>query len=93
VPVEPAALGETYDWEAFERRCAPERPAPPRGRGGVGAAVLAAALWAVDDVVIGEKLRTAVIEEHDLPGIDPDEPIVVHLVAGAPSLSWARVRS
>lgn len=80
---------DDYDWDAFERRSAP-RP-PVRGRGGVGAAVLAAALWAVDDVVMGEKLRTPVIEEAEIPGPDPLDRVVVHLVPGSPRASWARV--
>lgn len=63
-----------------------------RGRGGLGAAVLAAALWAIDDVVIGEKQRTPLIEEMDVPGVDPDARVVVHLVRGAPSHSIALVR-
>ena len=81
-----------YDWEEFDRRAEAHRAPTPRGRGGVGAAVLAAALWAVDDVVMGEKQRTPVIEEAALPTPDPNDRVVVFLVPGDPRSSWARVR-
>lgn len=80
---------EVYDWDAFERRVAPVAPA--RGRGGVGAAMLAAALWAVDDVVTGEKQREPVVEEVPMPVPDPSDRVIVHLVPGDPRASWARV--
>lgn len=87
MPVAP----DVYDWDAFDRRT---EPAPrPRGRGGMPAAVLAAALWAVDDVVIGEKRRDPVVEEVPVPGPDADAPVVVILVPGAPRLSRATIRS
>jgi hypothetical protein len=54
--------------------------------------MLAAALWAIDDVVLGEKQRMPVIEEASLPTPDPGERVVVHLVRGDPKASWARVR-
>lgn len=81
-------VDDLYDGSAFEERT----PAPrPRGRGGVGAAVLAAALWAIDDIVMGEKQRTPIVEEVVVPGPDGTEPVVVHLVWDEPRLSWARV--
>ena len=79
-----------YDWAEFDRRTALVRTSS-RGRRGVGAAVLAAALWAVDDVVMGEKRRTPVIEEGEVPAPDPRDRVVVHLVWGSPRSSWARV--
>jgi len=83
-------VDDLYDWELFARRTT---PAPPvHGRGGVGAAILAAALWAIDDVVLGEKQRTPVIAEMDAPGADPDARVIVHLVPGMPQRSIAVVR-
>jgi hypothetical protein len=82
---------DPYDWDEFERRTSP-RP-PVRGRAGVPAAMLAAALWAVDDVVLGEKRREPVVEEIPMPGPDLSQPVVVHLVWGAPRLSYAVVRN
>ena len=83
-------LEPVYDWDSFERRTAP----PPRrpSRGGLGAAMLAAALWAVDDVVMGEKQRTPVVEEAPSPEPDPEARVDVFLVPGDPQRSWARVR-
>ncbi|HVM54020.1 MAG TPA: hypothetical protein VM262_12550 [Acidimicrobiales bacterium] len=81
---------DLYDWDDFERRAAPV--APRRGRGGAPAAVLAAALWAIDDVVLGERSRTPVIEEMPVPGVDPGARVVVHLVPGDPQASYALVR-
>lgn len=80
-----------YDWAEFERRLAPA-VRRPRGRSGVGAAVLAAALWAIDDVVLGEKARTPIVVEAEVPGPDPAARVVVQLVPGDPSASWAVVR-
>lgn len=80
---------DLYDWEPFERRTAP-RP-PVRGRGGLAASALAAALWAIDDVVMGAKQRTPVVEEAAIPTPDPLDRVVVHLVRGDPRSSWARV--
>jgi hypothetical protein len=79
---------DVYDWDAFDRRTAtyPRR----RGRRGIGAAALAAALWAIDDVVLSEKQRTPVIEEAAMPAPDPDASVVVHLVRGEPRRSWVR---
>ena len=62
-----------------------------RTRGGMGAAMLAAALWAIDDVVMGEKQRTPVIEEAPSPEPDPEALVEVFLVPGQPHRSWARV--
>lgn len=83
---------DAYDWDDSEARLAP-RPVTRRpSRGGVPAAVLAAALWAVDDVVLGERRRDPVVEEVEIPGPDPTQRVVVHLVRGDPSASWAVVR-
>jgi hypothetical protein len=90
VSVDDAEL--VYDWDEFDRRIEPEAPAARRPRGGMGAAVLAAALWAIDDVVMGEKQRTPVVEEAAMPQSDPDELVEVFLIPGQPHLSWARVR-
>ena len=84
------SVDAVYDWTEFDRRTAPARTSP-RGRGGVAAAVLAAALWAVDDVVMGEKPRTPVIEESEVPAPDPRDAVIVHLVWGSPRSSWARL--
>jgi hypothetical protein len=83
-------LDELYDWASFDRSTT--KPPAVRGRGGVPAAVLAAALWAVDDVVLGERPREPVVEEMDVPGVDPNQRVVVHLVPGDPRRSWALVR-
>lgn len=82
-------VGDEYDWTEVDSRSA--HRAPPRGRGGVPAAILAAALWAIDDVVLGEKPREPVVEEAEVPGHDPSARVVVHLVRGEPRASWARV--
>jgi hypothetical protein len=81
---------EVYDWDEFERRLTPPITRV-RGRGGAPAAILAAALWAVEDVVLGERSREPVVEEMPVPRPDPDAPVVVHLVPGEPRASWARV--
>jgi hypothetical protein len=81
-----------YDWDEVDRRTAAAVARRPGGRGGVAAAVLAAALWAVDDVVLGERPRSPVIEEAEIPGPDPRDRVVVHLVPGDARASWARVR-
>jgi hypothetical protein len=78
---------DLYDWSAFETR-----PVAPRVTTRRGSLVLAAALWAVDDVVLGEKRSDPVVEEMPVPTADPDGRVVVHLVWGEPRLGWARVR-
>lgn len=83
---------DAYDWEAFEATLAPPPLRRRPTRGGAPAAVLAAALWAVDDVVLGEKRRDPVVEEVELPGPDPTQRVVVHLVPGQPELSYALIR-
>ena len=83
---------DEYDWDAFDAHVA-TRPVTRRpSRGGAPAAVLAAALWAVDDVVLGEKRRDPLVEEAEIPGPDPSQRVVVHLVPGDPRASWAFVR-
>jgi hypothetical protein len=84
------SVDEVYDWDEFDRRVTPI--APVRGRGGAPAAILAAALWAVEDVIIGERPREPVVEEMPVPGPDPDAPVVVHLVPGDPARSYALIR-
>ena len=83
---------DAYDWDAFEASLAPPPLTRRPTRGGAPAAILAAALWAVDDVVLGEKRRDPVVEEVQDPGLDPNQRVVVHLVPGQPSLSWAVIR-
>ena len=83
---------DPYDWDAFEANVAPRPVARRPSRGGAPAAVLAAALWAIDDVVIGERSRAPIVEEAEIPGPDPFARVVVHLVPGQPSLSYALIR-
>ena len=83
---------DRYDWSAFEARLAPPPQTRPRTRRGVPAAVLTAALWAVDDVVLGEQRRDPVVEETEDPGLDPRQRVVVHLVPGEPRRSYALIR-
>ena len=81
-------LDELYDWSAFET--------PPRRRVRTtrrGALPLAAALWAVSDVVLGERSTDPVVEEVPMPTPDPNQRVVVHLVWGEPKLSYVVVRS
>ena len=80
---------DDYDWSEVDARSA--RRAPTRGRGGAPAVIFAAALWAVDDIVLGERRREPVVEEIDVPGPDLSQRVVVHLVRGDPRRSWARV--
>lgn len=83
---------DAYDWDVFEATLAPPPMRRRVTRGGAPAAVLAAALWAIDDVVLGERSREPVVEEAEIPGPDPTQRVVVHLVPGQPSLSWAVIR-
>ena len=85
-------LDDLYDWAEVDVRSSSRRPSRPRTTRR-GSAILAAALWAVDDVVMGEKRREPVVEESPDPGLDPTLPVVVHLVRGQPSLSSAVVRA
>jgi hypothetical protein len=48
-------------------------------------------MWAVDDVLFGEKAREPVVEEADAPDDEPVDGITVHLVPGDARASWARV--
>lgn len=85
-------LGEEYDWTEVDSRSASRSSTPGRpSRRGTGAVVLAAALWAIDDIALGEKKREPVVEEAEVPGPDPSARVVVHLVPGKPRASWARV--
>ena len=83
---------DPYDWDEFEAHTAVTPPAPRRTRAGAPAAVLAAALWAIDDVVLGERARTPIVEEAEIPGPDPSQRVVVHLVPGDPRASYALIR-
>lgn len=83
---------DPYDWDAFEANVAARPATRRRSRGGAPAAVLAAALRAVDDVALGERSRTPIVEEAEIPGPDPSQRVVVHVVPGDPHLSWALVR-
>ena len=83
---------DAYDWAAFEAALAPPPLRRRPTRGGAPAAVLAAALWAIDDVVLGERNREPVVEEAEIPGPDPAQRVVVHLIPGQPALSWAVIR-
>ena len=83
---------DAYDWDVFEATLAPPPMRRRVTRGGAPAAVLAAALCAIDDVVLGERSREPVVEEAEIPGPDPTQRVVVHLVPGQPSLSWAVIR-
>ncbi|MEN3272121.1 MAG: hypothetical protein V7636_882 [Actinomycetota bacterium] len=79
---------DLYDWSAFD--AAPRREVRTTRRGAVP---LAAALWAVSDVVLGERRVDPVVEEVPMPTPDPDQRVVVHLVWGEPRLSYAILRS
>jgi hypothetical protein len=83
-----ADLDDLYDWSAFETP--PRREVRTTRRGAVP---LAAALWAVSDVVLGERRADPVVEEVPMPTPDPNQRVVVHLVWGEPALSYAIVRS
>ena len=83
---------DPYDWAAFEASLAPPPLTRRRTRGGAPAAVLAAALWAVDDVVLGERRRDPVVEEVEIPGPDPTQRMVLHLVPGEPRRSYVLIR-
>ena len=83
---------DAYDWAAFEATLAPPPLRRRPTRGGAPAAVLAAALWAVDDVVLGERRRDPVVEEAEIPGPDPTQRVVVHLVPGQHRRSWVLIR-
>lgn len=83
---------DDYDWDAFEAQVSPQPTTRRPSRGGAPAAVLVAALWAVDDVVLGETRRDPLVEEAEIPGPDPSARVIVHLVPGDPSASWALVR-
>ena len=80
-------LDELYDWSGFDEL--PRRELRTTRR---GALPLAAALWAVNDVVLGERPRDPVVEEVPMPAPDPTQRVVVHLVWGEPKLSYALVR-
>jgi hypothetical protein len=84
------AVDDLYDWSGFDRALS-RRPSPVRSTRR-GSLVLAAALWAVDDVVVGEKRREPVIEEVRMPAPDPTQRVVVRIVWGEPRLSSATVR-
>jgi hypothetical protein len=53
--------------------------------------MLAASLLAVGELLDPEEPEP-VVEESPDPGLDPSLPVVVHLVRGAPRLSYAVVR-
>ena len=78
---------DLYDWSAFE--VPPPRTLRTTRRGAVP---LAAALWAVNDVVLGEQRRDPVVEEVPMPTPDPNQRVVVHLVWGEPRLSYGIIR-
>jgi hypothetical protein len=80
-------VDELYDWSAFETR--PPRVLRTTRRGAVP---LAAALWAVGDVVLGERRVDPVVEEVPMPTPDPNQRVVVHLVWGEPRLGYAVLR-
>lgn len=80
-------LDDLYDWSAFEPREARVVRTTRRG-----ALPLAAALWAVGDVILGEQRRDPVVEEVPMPSPDPDQRVVVHLVWGEPARSYALIR-
>lgn len=84
---------DAYDWDEFEAALAPAPIRRRPTRGGAPAAVLAAALWAVDDVVLGEQRRDPVVEEAEIPRADPTQRVVVHLIPGQHRRSWVVVRS
>lgn len=79
---------ELYDWSAFEPP--PRREVRTTRR---GALPLAAALWAVSDVVLGERGADPVVEEMPMATPDPNQRVVVHLVWGEPKLSYVVIRS
>lgn len=80
-------VDDLYDWSAFEPR--PRRELRTTRR---GALPLAAALWTVGDVVLGEQRRDPVVEEVPMPSPDPAQRVIVHLVWGEPRLSYALIR-
>jgi hypothetical protein len=81
-------VDDLYDWSAFD----PPTPPTPRRTTRRGSLALSAALWAVDDIVTGEKRRDPVVEEVPMPTPDLTQRVVVHLVWGEPKLSYARIR-
>ena len=81
-----SVLDDDY-WAALEPR--PRRDVRTTRRGSLP---LAAALWAVNDVVLGERRRDPVVEEVPMPTPDPTQRVVVHLVWGEPRLSYALIR-
>jgi hypothetical protein len=85
--VEAAAADDLYDWSGFE-------PSPPRKLRTTrrGALPLAAALWAVGDVLVPEKRIDPMVEEVPMPTPDPNQRVVVHLVWGEPRLSYVVIR-
>lgn len=80
-------IDELYDWSGFDPR-APRQLRTTRR----GAVPLAAALWAISDVVLAERRVDPVVEEVPMPTPDPNQRVVVHLVWGEPRLSYAIVR-